>query len=124
MDSLKEIILQEALSLAARRKMAVTMRRIQPKIQKKKDLMSKRMAPADVLLKRARKKAHSMVMKAKILKMRSYDELSYQEKEKVEELMRTKYAGTVDKVARKIFPSVKKAEVGRFKKMKSNSNDA
>jgi hypothetical protein len=118
-ESTDEIVsgIAEALSMAARRKRAATLRRLQPQIKRKKEIAKKKLASNDKLMVRAKKKAHDIILKKKLLKTRNPEDLSVSEKSKYETQMK-KYEGVVKKLAKKLLPKVKKAEMARYQSQK------
>lgn len=116
--NLNDIILSEALTLSGRRKRSITMRRLEPKLQRKKELMKRRIAPSDVVMNRAEKAAHKLIMQKRLLKTRNYTDLSPTEKTNIEKKMQ-QFEPSVKKLAKKLFPRLKRAETQRYQATKA-----
>lgn len=110
-DELNELNAQQRL------KKAMNFRRIQGKIQlaKKKSMLRK--GSGKVIAKRAKVLAINMI-KMKLAGNRKISDLSPMEKQRVEKLVGNKSA-TVDKLALRLIPAVKKKEAKRFIKKES-----
>lgn len=102
----------EALDASQRRARGRLMKRLAPKIARKRKLLMKRKASTEKLETRARKAAIN-VLRKKMLKDRSYDSLTPAAKEKVDEKIAKKKA-VIDKLAKKLLPKIKKAEKERI----------
>lgn len=112
----------EGLSMVGRRKKAASMRRLKPLIKRKKEIAKKKLASTEKLMQRAKKKAHNIILKKKLLKTRNPEDLSYSEKSKYEDKMK-KWEPVVKKLAKKLFPKVKKAEMERYQSQKQKNKE-
>jgi len=112
-DWKKENYIDESLSIAQRRKRALLIKRIQPKIRRGRALAKRRMAPPEKLRKRARKQARTLMFK-KFSKGVSSSNLSIGMRRAIEDRLKSK-SGIIDKIAKKLYPKVKKAEVNRLR---------
>lgn len=121
-ESLFDMVLDEALSVAARRKKSLQMKKNAPRIARKKKVLAKKMATPEKIQQRAKKQAHDIILKKKVLKNRDKSDLSAAEKAKIETKMK-KFTPIVSKLAKKLTPKVKKAEVERLKKVRSKKNE-
>jgi len=106
----------EALSKAARAKKSRLMKMKGKMIAKKREISMKKKASPEKIKKRAMKKARDILAK-KILKDRSKSDLSISGKEGLEKKLNAKTA-IIKKIAKKLIPQIKKAEIERLAKMK------
>ena len=115
MKSFKELSeVNEVMSRQARLKRAQAMKRMSKKIAMKK-------ASPEKLKLRARKLARKVLIN-KLTKGRPYQGLSIAEKEKIEQKMKAKKAA-IEKIAKKLLPKVKAAEVERLKRVRGSDLD-
>lgn len=106
----------EALTLAQRRKRAVAFRRSKVKRKRGMERSKRKMANREKLQKRARKKAIELIRKRVAgSKGDEYKKLSPSERMMIDKKVE-KRKGAIEKLARKMFPKVKKAEVARLRK--------
>ena len=107
---------EEALDVAQRRDLGRRMKRLAPKIARKRELAMKRRAPPEKLKIRANKKAIQMIRK-KVAgdKASRYSELSPTEKSSIDKKV-AKKAAAVNRLSKKLLPKVKKAETLRLSK--------
>ena len=120
----EEMELDEAvLSFAQRRKRAMTLRRIAPRLKTARLRLAKRMASTDKLKKRARKQAIQIIRK-KVAgqKGASYASLSPGEKIQIDKRVESR-KGSIAKIAQKILAKVRKAEVARLRQATSGSKN-
>ena len=120
----EEMELDEAvLSFAQRRKRAMTLRRIAPRLKAARLRLAKRMASTDKLKKRARKQAIQIIRK-KVAgqKGASYASLSPGEKIQIDKRVESR-KGSIAKIAQKILAKVRKAEVARLRQATSGSKN-
>lgn len=107
-------MLGEALDYGQRRKRAQVMRRYKTKIAAARKRMAKRRASTEKLKQRARKKAISAVrQKVAGAKGKNYAELSPGEKIMIDKKVEKRKA-IIDRIAKKLLPSVRKAELQRL----------
>lgn len=101
----------EALTLQQRLQRARIMKRNRSKIAMGRRRAMRRTATQDVLQKRAQRTARNMMLQ-KILKGVPKDELTMQRKADIEKRL-DKMKPRIDKLARKLLPQIKKAELAR-----------
>lgn len=97
------------------------MKRLAPKIAMKRKIAMKKKATPEKLKVRAMKQARDVV-RAKFVKGKSYDELSYSEKIQLDKKVETKQA-LIKKIAKKLLPKIKKAEAERIKNLKKTTEE-
>lgn len=107
----EELDLCEALDIKARLKLKQTLRKNKAKIAAGRKRAEKRIATPDKLKGRAQKQARKEVEK-KILKGKSKDELSYQQRNELEKRVNAKKS-VIDRLSKKLIPKVKKDEIAR-----------
>lgn len=110
----EEMELSEApLNFAQRRQRALTMRKYKSKIAAARRRMSKRTATKEKLQQRARKQAIKMI-RAKVAgeKGANYSTLSSAEKMVIDKKV-AKRKAVIDRIAKKILPKVRKADLAR-----------
>jgi hypothetical protein len=113
-------ILNEALKPAQRAKRARAMKLAAPKIKRGREKAARKTATTEVLMKRATKAARSAVEK-KILAGKSKADLTFSGREALEKKVEKKKSA-IQKIAKKLLPKMKKAEIER-KKSASSSED-
>ena len=112
------ISLNEAMSLAARKKLARKSKsKLKRGMKKRIKKMKKKRSNSD-LQKAAIRQAKNILIKKMMKKAPS--ELSIQQKMKFSEKI-AKKPGKIQKIAKKIFPKLKQAEIDRVKKMKARN---
>lgn len=99
----------EALTLQQRMKRAKLMKRLAPKIALGKKKAAKKIASPDKLKARANKQARNLLMK-KLTKDIPKAELSFARRQEIEKKLEKKKA-VIAKIAKKLFPKVRKAEL-------------
>lgn len=99
----------EALSMTARRKLAISLKKNKAKIAMGRKRAEKKVASQEVLMKRAKKQARNMFFK-KITKDIPKDELSFARKQEIEKRL-DKLSPKIEKLARKILPKVRAKEL-------------
>lgn len=104
--------LDEALTIQQRMKRKMLMRRIAPRIARARKLAMRRRAGTDVLKRRAKALARRTLAK-KFLGGRSKSEVGYAEKIRIEKLL-AKRQSTIDRLAVKLLPVVRKKQAERF----------
>jgi len=104
----------EVLSIAARKKLARTLKLKSKQIARKRAISMKRKASPEKLKKRAQKKAVDFVAK-KILKNKERSDLGQAGREALEKKLKKKQ-GFIKKLAKRLLPVVKKAEAQRMAK--------
>lgn len=124
MEELNEELLDEKihpLSFQERRRRSLTMRRFARKMELAKERAEKRRASPEKLKARARKKAIAII-RARILKDKSYGDLSIPEKMALDKRLMHIPDTVVARIAQKQLPKVKKAESERFNSILHHSN--
>ena len=102
----------EALSISARRKKAMQLRRFAPKIKRGRERAKRKMATREKLLQRSTKQARMFLFK-KFSKGKRPPDVSFAQRKAIEDKLRTKSA-VIARLTKKLFPKVKKAEVERL----------
>ena len=103
------------LTPSQRRARGRIMKRLAPKIARKKAIALKKKASPEKLAIRANKAAKEIV-RNKILKDKSYKDLEPAQKVNIDKKVEKKKAA-IGKIAKKILPRIKKQEVERLQKM-------
>ena len=101
----------EALTLQQRQKAAQRMKRLAPRIKVAKAKAAKKVAPMDVLKKRAVKAARTKILK-KMTKDVDKGELSFARRTELEKKL-AKKSGAIQKLAKKLLPQIRKAEMSK-----------
>jgi nicotinic acid mononucleotide adenylyltransferase len=111
------------LTIAQRNAKARLMKRLAPKIARFRKMKAKRMADRDAIMKRAQKAARNVIRK-KVAgeKGSDYSALSASEKISIDKLVAKKSA-IIKKLAKKLLPKVRKAEIERLKRARGGSSD-
>lgn len=122
MISFQEYLIEKPLTPQQRIKRSRVMKRLAPKLAMKRKMAVKKKADPIKLKKRAQKQAIDIV-RAKFLKDKDYNTLSYGEKISIDKKVQAK-TQLVKKIARKLLPQVKKAEQERLKKLKTATETA
>jgi nicotinic acid mononucleotide adenylyltransferase len=126
-DKLRSIMeneeLDEALDMKQRMARSRMMKRLAPKLARMKKNRHKRMADSERLKKRARKQAKEL-LRTKILGKggQHYKDLSTSQKITVDRMVDKKSA-SIGKIAQRLLPSVKKAEVARVTAARTSKNE-
>ena len=106
--------MDEVLSIAARKKLARTMKMKGKMIARKRAIAMNRKASPEKLKTRAQKKAVDFIAQ-KILKGKNRSELGQAGKEALEKKLKKKQS-IIKKIAKKLLPQIKKAESERMAK--------
>lgn len=112
--------LSEALTIPQRLKRRMVMRRSRNKILMAKKRAAKRKATPDVLKKRAIRGARNILTK-KFLKKKP-SEATYGERVRVEKILKTKTV-LVNRIAKKLYPILRKKEAERYEKQVASPAD-
>jgi hypothetical protein len=117
----EEMELDEAvLSLQQRRQRALTMRRYKSKLSAARKRMAKRVSSKAKLQKKARKKAIALIrQKVAGAKGGAYSSLNPAEKMQIDKRV-AKRKGAIDRIAKKMLPVVRKADIARVAGRKIN----
>jgi hypothetical protein len=89
------------------------MKRLAPKIARKKAIALKRKASPEKLMVRAIKAAKDKI-RAKLVKGKSYNDLPFAQRELVDKKLEKK-KDLIQKIAKKLLPQIRKQEVARLK---------
>jgi len=119
MVGFKEYLSEKPLTPQQRIQRGRIMKRLAPKIAMKRKIAAKKKANPEKLKVRAMKQARDAV-RAKFVKGKSYQELSYSEKIQLDKKVEKKQA-LIKKIAKKLLPKIKKAEAERVKNLKKQA---
>ena len=119
MIGFKEYLSEKPLTPQQRIQRGRIMKRLAPKIAMKRKIAMKKKANPEKLKTRAMKQARDAV-RAKFVKGKSYQELSYAEKIQLDKKVEKKQA-LIKKIAKKLLPKIKKAEAQRIKDLKKQA---
>jgi nicotinic acid mononucleotide adenylyltransferase len=120
----EEQIEESSLNLQQRQKRSRLMKRLSKKIQRKKEIAKKRMANSEKLQKRAMKKARALIRKKVAGKKgENYASLSSAEKIAIDKMVDRKQS-MIAKIAKKLLPKVRKAEMERLKQARSTHKES
>jgi thiamine kinase-like enzyme len=109
----EEVELQAALNIQQRLKKARQMKKLAPKIALGRKRAARKMANMETLKKRAKKQARNMIAK-KLTKGLSKGDLNMARRMEIEKRL-DKMKPKIDKLAKKLLPKVRKAELARKK---------
>jgi len=114
---------RQPLTIAQRQKKARQMKRLAPRLARFRKIKAKRKADKDTLMKRAQKAARNVVRK-KVAGDRgaNYSALSPSEKVTIDKLVAKKSA-IIQRMAKKLLPKIRKAEMERLKQARSSKNE-
>jgi hypothetical protein len=118
MDELNE----KPLDPQQRRKRAIQMKRLAPKIAIKRKIALRKKASGDNLIKRAEKQAKNLIRK-KMTKGKDYKSLPYQARINIDKMVERK-KGLIAKIAKKLLPKIKKQEIERMKSKGDSKNES
>lgn len=110
-DRLGEQVVDEALSMAQRLAKKRQMKRYKSKIKVGRDRAKRKMADSSRLETRARRAARKQIYK-KLTKGMDKSELTYQRRQEIEKRL-DKMKPKIDRLAKRMLPKVRKAEVDR-----------
>lgn len=110
------------LTIAQRRKRAMNMRRIRAKLKTAKARMKRRKASEDKLKQRAQRKAR-MALRKRFSANKSYADMSPSEKIAVDRRVNKVNPSTLQRIARKMLPQVRRAEMDRLASLGQNKNE-
>ena len=120
MIGFKEYLTENPLTPQQRIQRGRIMKRLAPKIAMKRKIAMNKKATPEKLEVRAMKQARDVV-RAKFVKGKSYQELSYAEKIQLDKKVEKKQA-LIQKIAKKLLPKIKKAEAQRIKDLKPTTD--
>lgn len=101
----------EALTVQQRRKLARNLKKNKAKIARGRKIAARRVANMDTLKKRARRQARKAIVK-KITKGIDKSELSVARRAEIEKRV-GKMGSRIDRIAKKLLPTVRKSELAR-----------
>lgn len=101
----------EALTVQQRRKLARNLKKNKAKIARGRKIAARRVANMDTLKKRARRQARKAIVK-KITKGIDKSELSVARRAEIEKRV-SKMGSRIDRIAKKLLPTVRKSELAR-----------
>ena len=110
----------EALTMQQRLARARSLKKNKAKIAIGRKKAARKIADMDTLKKRARKQARNLLLK-KITKDIPKGELSFARRQSIEKQLDKKKA-VVDKIAKKLLPKVRQAEIQKKKKARSGDD--
>ena len=123
MKTFKEFTQQdEAMTLATRMKMKAAFRKNKAKILRGRKKAAKKLASMDKLQARAEKQARNILLK-KILQGKDKTDLSFAARQSIEKKLEKK-RNAIKRIAKKLLPSVKKADREKLKKNSSKEGEA
>jgi hypothetical protein len=113
-----ETVDERVMSRAARRKVGIRMKRLAKSagFKKKKERAMKKMPTADKIKKLGRKAAKKKLRSKYFPK---YDSMGVNQKIKADELIQKRFGGAIDKIAKKMVPSIKKKAMARVKALRA-----
>lgn len=119
-----DILNERVMTLLQRRKAALKMRRLRFRIARARKLKKKRMASTDMLVRRARRAARTFIRKRIAGKQGGmYASLSPSQKIQIDKRVEQKSA-FINKLAKRLLPKVKQAELKRLKSARSKKNES
>ena len=119
-----DILNERVMTLLQRRKAALKMRRLRFRIARARKLKKKRMASTDMLVRRARRAARTFIRKRIAGKQGgNYASLSPSQKIQIDKRVEKK-AAFINKLARRLLPKVKQAELARLRSARSNKKES
>ena len=116
-----ETSIDEGLSVSARRRKAMQLRRFAPKIQRGRERAKRKMATREKLLLRSTKQARMFLFK-KLSKGKRPPDVSFAQRKAIEDKLRTKSAA-IARLSKKLFPKIKKTEVERVRKFRGGGSE-
>lgn len=120
----EQLIKEAVLDFRARRARAMALKKNKNKIKMAKKRAMKRLASSDKLIKRARKAAIQMLRKRVAGKMgMEYNNLSISQKIVIDKKLQ-RMLPAVGKLAKRLFPKIRKKEMERFNSMKQQMSNA
>jgi hypothetical protein len=122
MKTFAQYLIEKPLTPQQRIARGRLMKRLAPKLARKRKIAAKKKATPEKLKKRALAKARD-ILRAKFLKDKKYNSLSYGEKLSIDKKLAGKTL-RIKKIAKKLMPKIKKAEAERLKKLKAATETA
>jgi hypothetical protein len=115
-----ETPIDEGLSVSARRRKAMQLRRFAPKIQRGRERAKRKMASREKLLMRSTKQARMLLFK-KLSKGKRPPDVSFAQRKAIEDKLKKK-APVIARMSKKLFPKVRKSEMERLKKFRGGGD--
>lgn len=120
----EEELSEKPLTIQQRLKRARVMRRLAPRIKRKREMLKRRMADPKRLMIRARKAAIRFLRKRVAGKQgQNYASLGPSQKIAIDRLIQ-KRLPMVGKIAKRLMPRIRKAEIERFKRARSAKKES
>lgn len=120
----EDLINERVMTLMQRRKAGMKMKRLKFRIQRAKKIKRKRMATVDALTRRSRRAARAIIRKRLGGKKgEHYADLSPSEKMQLDKRVDKKQA-IINKLATRLMPKVRSAEIVRLKKARSTNEQS
>ena len=111
-----EYLIEKPLTPQQRMQRSRVMKRLAPRMAMKRKMKAKRKADPNTLKQRAEKKARELI-RSKIAKG-YYESMSYAQKIAIDKKVEAKKV-VIKKLAKKLLPKVKKAEMERIEKLRA-----
>lgn len=121
LEDVEEEGVEEAMTMAQRLKMKASFKKNKAKIALGKKRAAKKLASPEKLKSKANKKARDILTK-KLLKGKSKNDLSFAGRQGLEKKL-DKKSGVIKKIAKKLLPSVKKADKAKLSKNKDKKKE-
>ena len=120
----EELVNERVMSLLQRRKAGIKMRRLKFRIQRARKMKKKRMATKDMLVRRARRQARTLIRKRLGgAKGANYSKLSPSERIQLDKRV-SKKLPIINKIAIRLLPKVKSAELKRLSAARGKKNES
>ena len=120
----EELVNERVMTLLQRRKAGIKMRRLKFRIQRARKMKKKRMATKDMLVRRARRQARTLIRKRLGgAKGASYSKLSPSERIQLDKRV-SKKLPIINKIAIRLLPRVKSAELKRLSAARGKKNES
>jgi hypothetical protein len=120
----EELVNERVMSLLQRRKAGIKMRRLKFRIQRAKKMKKKRMATNDMLVRRARRQARTLIRKRLGgEKGAQYSKLSPSERIQLDKRVAKKLP-IINKIAIRLLPKIKSAELKRLSAARGKKNES
>jgi len=119
MKTFKQYLTEKPLTPSQRVARSRQMKRIMPKIKKKREIAMRKKASSAQLKMRAQKKATDIIRKKFIPDGQDYASMSFAQKIQLDKKVEKKKAA-IKKIAKKLMPKIKRAEADRIEKLKAN----
>jgi len=116
--------IEEALTLQQRIKKARIMKRLAPRLKRQRQIKKFRMAPTERLTQRARKMARQILRKKMAGKKgEQYNKLTASQKISIDKMIEKK-ASSIERIAKRLLPMVRKKEVERIRQARSHKSES